>query len=189
MKSRQKLALLFGLAILALPAVAWEDFLTLEEAPKAVFPEATDFERKDIKSTEEFRRLMKEHIGRAQPTIWEPFYITFTARRDGKVLGYAVVCEEIGKHRPITFITAVTPDGKIKDVAVMMYREAYGGEVRYSGFTRQFKGKSLEDPIAARKDIRHISGATLSSRAMARGVRKALAVLQVAYLEPPEAGQ
>ena len=163
-------------------ANAADVYLTLEEAPQAVFPDADKFERKDVKSDKEFQRRIKELIGRSKPSIWEPFYITFIARKNDKIIGYAVVCEEIGKHRPITFITAVTPEGKVKDVAVMMYREAYGGEVRYPGFTKQFRDKSLQDPITARRDIRNISGATLSARAMARGVRKALAVIQLAYL-------
>ena len=161
-------------------------YVTLEEAPRTVFPEADKFERKDVKSGKEFQRRIKELIGRSKPSIWEPFYITFIARKNDKVIGYAVVCEEIGKHRPITFITAVTPEGKVKDVAVMMYREAYGGEVRYHGFTKQFRDKGLQDPITARRDIRNISGATLSTRAMARGVRKALAVIQLAYLNEEE---
>ena len=163
--------------------VAADDvYLTLEEAPRTVFPNADSIERRDIQSSEEFKDEIRALIGRAQPTIWEPYYITFVAKKNGEVLGYAVVCEEIGKHRPITFITAIDTEGKILDVAVMMYREAYGGEVRYPGFTRQFRGTTLDDPITPRKNLKTISGATLSSRAMARGVRKALAVLQLSYL-------
>ena len=179
-------ALLLALAV-TVPAVA-ETFLSLEEAPKAVFPEATEILRRDVKSGDNFQAKLRELIGRAKPTIWEPFYITFTASRNGELLGYAVVCEEIGKHRPITFITAVNPAGEIIDVAVMMYREAYGGEVRYPAFTKQFRGKSLEDPLAPRRDLKIIGGATLSSRSMARGVRKALAVLRLVYLDGESVG-
>lgn len=183
---RRTTALAF-FALLA-PVVAWpaegvDVYLTLEEAPKVVFPEADSFERKDIPADDGFRQRMKELIGRAKPTIWEPFYISFIAKKQGKVAGYAVVCEEIGKHRPITFIVAVSPDGRVKDVALMMYREPVGAEVRYESFLRQFSGKNLDDPIMQHRDIRNISGATLSVLTMSRGVRKALAVIQLAYLE------
>ena len=171
-----------GLLALGLPLSGDDVYLTLEEAPLAVFPSADSFERRDVQSTDAFKEEIRALIGRAKPSIWEPFYITFVAKKNGEILGYAVVCEEIGKHRPITFITAVDPAGEIIDVAVMMYREAYGAEVRYPGFTRQFRGKSLDDPIAPRRGLKTVSGATLSSRAMARGVRKALAVLQLTYL-------
>lgn len=175
------LALLNLLSALTLTA-GTRVYLSLEEAPKAVFPEADSFERKDIQVSTSFRRQLEALIGRAKPSLWEPFYITYIARKQGSIIGYAVVCEEIGKHRPITFIVAVTPEGKVRDVAIMMYREPLGDEVRYKAFRKQFEGKSLSDPIEARKDIRIISGATLSSEALSRGVRKALAVVKLAYL-------
>lgn len=183
MRRHNQLAVVVLALLLVVQGASADDvYLTLEEAPRAVFPEATNFERRDIQVDESFRARQKKLLGRSKPTIWEPFYITFIARRDSEVLGYAVVCEEIGKHRPITFITAVTPDGKVKDVAVMAYREAYGGAVRYKGFTKQFQGKTLKNDLRPYRDIRNISGATLSVSALSRGVRKALTVIQLAYL-------
>ncbi len=163
-------------------------FLALEEAPKVLFPDADSFERKDMQVDDSLRLRMKKLIGRLQPSIWEPFYISFIARKQDTVIGYAVVCEEIGKHRPITFIVGVTPDGAIQDVAVMMYREAIGGEVRYQNFLKQFDDKNLDDPILPRRDIKNITGATLSVRAMARGVRKVLAFVQLTYLQSDAGG-
>ncbi|MFQ5776372.1 MAG: FMN-binding protein [Terriglobia bacterium] len=188
MARRQALSLVASLLVLlgAAPETSAEVYLTVKEAPGAVFPEADSFEREDIQVTEEFRRRLKKKVGRAKPSIWEPFYISFIAKRDGETIGYAVICEEIGKHRPITFIVGVTPAGKVKDVAVMMYRESVGSEVRYKGFLEQFQGKKLQDPIRPYRDIRNVSGATLSVRALSRGVRKALAVIQLAYLESRE---
>ena len=190
---RRRMKLIFrswilGAALLvgsAAAMAATDVYLTLEEAPKAVFPEADSFDRKDVVADERLRRRMKELIGAAKPSIWEPFYISYVARRGDEVIGYAVICEEIGKHRPITFIVAADLEGNVRDVAVMMYREPIGGEIRYKAFTKQFPGKSLSDPIAHRRDIKNITGATLSSRSMSCGVRKALAVLQLTYLDKP----
>ena len=184
-------ALLLGLLAPLLVAAQADGFqtevyLNVEEAPKTVFPEADRWERKDIPVTRELSRRLKQLVGRAKPTIWEPLYITFIATKDAKVIGYAVICEEIGKHRPITFIAGVTPEGQVKDVAIMMYREPQGGEVRRRNFLEQFSGKNLENPIMPHKDILNLSGATLSVRAMSRGVRKALAVVQAVYLSPQE---
>jgi Na+-translocating ferredoxin:NAD+ oxidoreductase RnfG subunit len=159
-----------------------QTYLTLEQAPRAVFPEADSFEPRKIVSTPELRAEALKLIGR-RPSIWEPFYYAYIAKRGSQRIGYAIVCEEIGRDRPITFIVAVTPDGAVKDVAIMIYRESRGGEVRYPGFTGQFKGKRLSDPIQAQRDIRNITGATLSVRAMATGVRKALAILQLTLMK------
>jgi Na+-translocating ferredoxin:NAD+ oxidoreductase RnfG subunit len=182
---RAAASLIFTLAVCAAGALSGqtEVLLSLKDAPRVVFPTADSVVRKDVKSTRELRSAMQAIIGKDEPSIWEPFYISYVARKNDKVEGYAVICEEVGKHRPITFIVAADRDGKVRDVAIMMYRESRGGEVRYPGFTKQFLGKGLADPIKHRRDIRNVTGATMSSRALARGVRKALAFLKLTYLE------
>jgi Na+-translocating ferredoxin:NAD+ oxidoreductase RnfG subunit len=157
-------------------------FLSEEEAPRAVFPEATHFEKKIIPSTEVLREKMKVLLGRTRPSIWEDAYVTFLARRNDERLGFAVITEEIGKHRPITFIVGIKPDGKVKDVAMMAYREAYGGEVRDRRFMRQYHEKDLTAPLLPYRDIVNIAGATLSVQSIGRGVRKALALAQIVLL-------
>lgn len=156
-------------------------YLTLEEAPKAVFPGADNIERKDVASTPEFRQRLREEIGRLEPSVWEPSYITFTARQHNQVIGHAVVVDEIGKHRPFTVMVSAMPDGKVRDVAVMVYREARGGEITQRRFLTQYKGKRAQDPIQLDRDVIGISGATLSVQGANRAVRKALAVLRLVY--------
>jgi Na+-translocating ferredoxin:NAD+ oxidoreductase RnfG subunit len=157
-------------------------FLSEEEAPKAIFPEATQFDKKIIPSTETLREKMKALLGRTRPSIWEDAYVTFLARRNNERLGFAVIAEEIGKHRPITFIVGIRPDGKVKDVALMAYREAYGAEVRDRRFMRQYHEKDLGAPLLPYRDIVNIAGATLSVQSIGRGVRKVLALAQLVLL-------
>lgn len=157
-------------------------FLSEEEAPKAVFPEATRFDKKIIPSTEALRDKMKALLGRTRPSIWEEAYVTYLASRNGEHLGFAVITEEIGKHRPITFIVGITRDGKVKDVALMVYREPYGAEVRDRRFMRQYHEKDLTAPLLPSRDIVNIAGATLSVQSIGRGVRKVLALAQIALL-------
>ena len=169
--------------IYPLLAIAQEGiFLKESEAPRAVFPDATSYERKLIRSTEEFKEKIRQRMGRTKPSVWEDSYVTFIAKKNDEVLGYAVIVEEIGKHRPITFIVGVGADGKIKDAALMVYREAYGGEVRDRRFLQQYKGKQIKDPLLPFRDIQNISGATMSVEAIGRGSKKALAVVETAYL-------
>lgn len=159
-------------------------FLKEEEAPKAVFPDATSFERKVIASSAKLREKIKEIMGKTTTSLWEEFYITFTAKKGEVVLGYAVIVEEIGKHRPITFIVGVGNDRKVRDVALMVYREPYGGEVKDRRFLAQYEGRELKDPLLPYRDIHNITGATLSVEAMGRGIKKALALVTVSYFEP-----
>lgn len=181
----------FIVGLLISPLLGWAKelfaqegvFLSEEEAPEAVFPEATAFERQVIKVTLELREKIQALMGKFKPSMWEDAYTTFIAKKGGELLGYAVIVEEIGKHRPITFVVGIKPDGKVQDVAVMVYREPYGGEVRYRRFLRQYEGKGLQAPLLPSRDIKNIAGATLSVGSIGRGVKKALALVQVAFLE------
>src|SRR4029079_15110485 len=96
------LAILFVLA--AAPGRAQQEttvYLTLDQAPKSLFPGA-EIERKDVSSGHEFQEKIKAKLGRLTPTVWEPTYVTFTARQDNKIVGYAIVVDEIGKVNPFT---------------------------------------------------------------------------------------
>ena len=180
------LALAFATASLPLgPAFGQEQedrFLTLEQAPGAVFPEAQAFERRDVPVSRALREDVSRRLGDARVSIWEDVWITFVARSGESILGYAVVLEEIGKHRPITSIVGVRPDGKVHDVAVMVYREAYGGEVKQRRFLDQYPG--IGSDVALARRIRNVAGATLSVEALNRTVKKGLAVTDALYLHP-----
>lgn len=174
------------LLLLALPLLVWGQegvFLKEKEAPEAVFPDATTFSRKVVPSTSALREKIKQRMGRTKTSLWEASYTTFIAKKKDKILGYAVIVEEIGKHRPITFVVGVGKDGKVRDVALMVYREPYGGEVRDGRFLAQYQGKDLKAPLLPYRDIRNVTGATLSVEAIGRGVKKALALVEIVYLQ------
>lgn len=167
-----------GLALtLVVAARADEIYLSAADAPAAVFPDADRFERREEASTSALRESVQARLGEIKPSIWEPSYSIATAFRGNERLGQAVIVEEIGKHRAITFVVGVEPQGGVAGVAVMAYREAYGGEVRSRRFLDQYRGKHASDPLMPSSDIRNITGATLSARAIGRGVKKAIAVL------------
>jgi Na+-translocating ferredoxin:NAD+ oxidoreductase RnfG subunit len=95
----------------------------------------------------------------------------------GALLGFAQVRNVKGKDQPITFLVAIDSANALKDIDVLVYREPYGGEVAYEPWRKQFRGKRSTDPLIVGKDIRNVSGATISSHSVTLGVRKALADL------------
>jgi Na+-translocating ferredoxin:NAD+ oxidoreductase RnfG subunit len=97
--------------------------------------------------------------------------------RADSLLGFAAVGNVLGKDQPITFLVAVDPTDRLKDVDILVYREPYGGEVAYEPWRRQFRGKSVADSLRVGKEIRSISGATISVHAVTLGVRSLLAQL------------
>ena len=97
--------------------------------------------------------------------------------RADSLLGFALVGEVIGKDQPITFLVAVDPADRLKDVDILVYREPYGGEVAYEPWRRQFRGHVASDSLRVGKEVRSISGATISVHAVTLGVRRLLAEL------------
>lgn len=97
--------------------------------------------------------------------------------RGDSLLGFAAVGNVIGKDQPITFLVAIDPGARLKDVDVLVYREPYGGEVAYDAWRRQFRGKSAADSLRVGREIRAISGATISVHAVTLGVGRLLADL------------
>lgn len=168
-------ALVLGLWAVALPA---ETLLTEAQAVQLVFPRARSVDAETHALPPERRAALEKSTGLRFP---EKEFKCFRAHDDKGTSGYAVVMNEIGKHEYITFIVAVNPRREVSDVAVMEYRETRGWEVKEQRFLRQFRGKKNSDPITVDRDIVNYTGATLSSHAIARGVRKALAVLQEFY--------
>lgn len=95
----------------------------------------------------------------------------------GTLMGFAQVRNVKGKDQPITFLVAIDSSNALKDIDVLVYREPYGGEVAYEPWRKQFRGKRSTDQLVVGKDIRNVSGATISSHSVTLGVRKALADL------------
>jgi Na+-translocating ferredoxin:NAD+ oxidoreductase RnfG subunit len=104
----------------------------------------------------------------------------YIGEADGKRTGFAVLDAEIGLHEPIDFGVRFDERGIVSRVEIMAFREPYGGGVTAERFRKQFVGKTPQDPITAGRDIDIVSGATLSSRSVALGVKRDALVLETA---------
>ena len=179
-----RVATLATLATLALVgaakrASAQEVLLTREQALKEIFPEAvrTAEERRPLDAG--VKRELEAKLGRRIEE--DELDVSKVYDASGALCGYAVVTEEIGKYRPITFMVGAGPDLRVRDVAVMVYRESRGGDVKRKRFLSQYRGKRATDPIDVGRDIINVSGATISVRSLNAGVKRVLAELTAIY--------
>ena len=156
-----------------------EVYLTEEQALKLLFPKSQQVRAETLRLTPDQKARIQEKIGWKFP---EESFRAFKAESNGKVDGYAVIQETIGKHRPITYIVGVTPDGKVSNIEILVYRESKGSEVRMKRFNSQYEGKTTLDPIRINKDIINITGATMSVRSVSAGVKRALVLVDEFYL-------
>ncbi len=94
--------------------------------------------------------------------------------------GYFFVDSVLGKHDLIDYAVALSAEGQVRQVEILEYREAYGGEVRTARWRAQFVGRHHGDPVQIGQDIQNISGATLSCQHLTDGIRRLLATYAIA---------
>ena len=142
-------------------------YLTIEQAQQAIFP-GQRLTALPVMLTAEQRKAIEKTSGvrvrNLEPKVWQI---------EGGC--WFILDEVIGKHEFITYAVGLTMDGAVKQIEVMDYRETYGGEVRGEKWRAQFTGKKHGAKLKLDDDIQNISGATLSSRHIAEGVRRLLA--------------
>jgi len=155
-------------------------YFTEAEALAKVFPDADSFWVEEWIPTSQERTEIEEHLAWR---IKEEKFVIHRAGKDGQDLGFAMITEERGRFKPITFIVKTSAEQKVDMVLVMVYRESRGDGVKRQRFLKQFRDKEASDHLRLNRDIIGVSGATMSSRALAIGVKKVLAVLELRY--PP----
>lgn len=102
--------------------------------------------------------------------------LRFEGNRIWKVAGggWFVVDEVVGKHEMITYAVGIDATGKVREIQILEYLESYGSEVADEAWRKQFVGKGVDSPLKLGRDVDNISGATLSSKHVADGVKRVL---------------
>ncbi|MBI2982316.1 MAG: FMN-binding protein [Deltaproteobacteria bacterium] len=170
MKGKVWIVFLF-ISLLAGNLSAQTVYLSPEEALKLHFKDSAEVtpEKKSLSETQTAR--FKEKTGFPAPKKEWTFYVGKT----GKVVdGYALIDNEIGKTEPITFMTVFSKTGEVAAVEVLVYRESVGSEVRQKSFLRQFSGQGV-------KEVKPMTWATLSSRALVKGVARGKLLWKIFY--------
>jgi hypothetical protein len=169
----------FLLPAAAFVSPAWAtDYLTVAQAQTLLFPGAGKFSEAPLKLSEEQRSRIRELSGVRQR--WDEQKI-WRAEGNGRLLGWFVVDDVVGKHEFITYATAISPQGQVLGIEVLSYRETHGAQIRTSEWRKHFAGKTLADPFKLDQDVPNISGATLSCRNVLDGVKRLL-VMHKLYL-------
>jgi len=162
-----------GLPVAALAAPSYAaTYLTVEAAQRLMFPGVALIAAPLTLSTaqvDEIARIAGVPVPNRTLRLWRA--------PDGAAF---IVDAVIGKHEAIGYAVGINPDGRVRAVEILDYREAYGWEVRNQKWRQQFIGKGASDPVLLDRDIRNLSGATLSSRHVTDGVRRLIATYAVA---------
>ena len=164
------------IAATAQPALATQ-YLSVEEAQKAIFAEATKFVATPLKLTPDQMQQVEKLSGLpARSADWR----VAAAYAGDKLLGYVVVDDVVGKFELITYAVGLNPDATVHQVEILTYRESHGFEIRNAAWRKQFVGKTASEGLTVGGGINNISGATLSCTHVTDGIRRIAAVAQVA---------
>jgi len=169
---------LLGLALGFFSALAFaaSQFEVAPEQLQQVFPEADSFSPKQ-----------------GQPPVYRAFAHTDGA--EPEVIGYVFETpdlppEEIGYSAPIEVLVGLDLRGNLTGIEFLYYRESYksirGDFLNTERFPDQFEDKNLADGFRVGRDIDGVSRATITSWAVARGVRNAARRIAQAYLADSE---
>ncbi|MFH1778699.1 MAG: FMN-binding protein [Candidatus Omnitrophota bacterium] len=111
-----------------------------------------------------------------------PHYAGYKGSRtahDRRVIGYAFLTtdlapEEGGYSGPIKAVVGIDLNGKITGVKILEHTETSSYVKSLPEFIAQFKGKSIYDDFKLGYGLDGITGATITSEAIARSVRKSI---------------
>ncbi len=90
--------------------------------------------------------------------------------------GEVIVVKARGYGGPINLAVGIGKDGKIQGVSVISHNETpgLGANLEKEEFLSQFKGKKHKDPLEIGKDVRAITGATVTTKAVLTDIKEAL---------------
>jgi hypothetical protein len=150
------------------------NLLTVEQALALAFP-GCDVEREAIFLTESQLAQANSLSGVEGQKALVTRYV---ARQGGRLSGFAYLDTHRVRTLPETVIVVVDPDGTIRRLEVVAFREPpeYLPPERWY---RQLDGQSLNEELALKRGVRPITGATLSARAATDAARRTLAVHEV----------
>lgn len=174
---RSSLPLLFGALLLAgAPASASAKiYHSRSEALALAFPDAERVESETyVLSDEQVKRIRE--LSRSE--IDSKLVTLYRGMSGDEVLGYAFIDVHTVRTLPEAFMVVLSPDGRVRSLRMLAFHEPLEYQPA-PGWYAQFEKKSLSEPLRLGNDIHGVVGATLSSRATTRGVRRALALYQV----------
>jgi len=166
----------FSLTVLINSAAFSKVFMTRDEALKMAFPNAEKISKKTVFINKEQAKEI-ESIARAR--LESKLYVFYEGKKGDQTLGYAVIDTHRLRTKTQTVIIVINTDGTHRLTEILAFFEP-PEYMPGDDWVDLFQDKSLRDSLWIGKDIPNITGATITSDAMLKSIRRVLAVFQVA---------
>lgn len=180
MDYRHSLSALLAASLLPVTVVAAADYLSVDGAQRAIFPDADAFQEVLLPLSLQQQAALTALAG-PQPQhgnlhVWR-------ATHGGTLIGHVFVDEVIGRQSLITYAIGIDALGALHGLEILSYRESHGGEIRNPAWRAQFEQRGDLKQLRFKTDIKNIAGATLSSEHVTQGIRWLLALWQSSLRE------
>jgi Na+-translocating ferredoxin:NAD+ oxidoreductase RnfG subunit len=169
-----------GLLLAGGPAASAKVFLTTDEALRLAFPGSRVERRTSFLTAAQLARA--EALAGVE--IPSKLVHAYLATSEGRAAGTAYFDTHRVRTLPETVMVVLDPAGKVRRVEVLAFGEPPDYLPR-GGWYGQFAGKELGAGLSLKRDIRPITGATLTARATTGAVRRVLAIHQVLGEQTP----
>jgi len=162
----KKLLIAVLVLAVALPLFA----ATKEEAIKALLPDA---------GAVTAYKLTPEQITKIQTALNSKMAVRTDYELYVTASGVVVLEEQMGKWAKVYSAVLIDPaTKKVKAIEIYNHQEKRGAGIKTSAFLNQFAGKASSEIGEVGKGVRGVSGATISAKAVALSVKRALLVYE-----------
>jgi len=156
---------------------------TQKDALATVFPDCEIREQTWVLTSEQ-----SDEIEQTAHSKLESRIVTLhSGWKDGELIGHAFIEIHNVRTKAEAFMVVIDPQGVVGTVMILAFHEPLD-YLPTDRWYEQFAGKTLDDGMRVGRDIHGVAGATLSTRAVSDGVRRALAIHRVLVqnaAEPP----
>ena len=159
--------------------------LTLDEALRAAFPAPARIERRTAFLSASDLEAAGKQAGADVP-MKQRVVTYYLAQTSNGVLGVAYFDSHRVRTLNEVLMIVVVPPGRIRNIEVLRFAEPPEYHAT-EPWLRQFEGRPLSPELSLKGSIRNLTGATLTSTAIVRAARRALALH--ARIDPFSAGQ
>lgn len=150
-------------------------FMNRDEALKLAFPGADRIDKREIILTQE-QALEIESLSRSK--LSTRLYIVYEGFKGEESLGYAIIDTHSLRTKTETVMFVINNDGSLRQAEILAFFEP-PEYMPGNNWIALFYGKSASDSLKPGKDIPNITGATITSTALAQTMRQILALARV----------
>jgi hypothetical protein len=179
---RLRSAAALALALLAPAAARATVYATQAEALAEAFPDAERIERRSFALSPEQAAQVERGAGAPLESRLVTLHTAFCG---GAPQGHAFIDVHVVRTLPEALLVVLLPDGTVRSVRVLAFYEPSEYQPP-SRWLAQFEGRRADEPGGPGR-VHAVAGATLSSRAATRSVRRALALFRILIAPQAEA--